>query len=139
MPAQDDHLITAVTTVPPVPLRKLRMHSPAPGVEYPFSISDIAHATALTLGPDWGADAGHWGITGHLFSPEDQPFTLLVDIEGDLCLTYDRDDQWPENPQLPVAAREFCAGVFLPHVCVTDGLDHIAQQLAAAVRAITGR
>ncbi|MFD7747821.1 hypothetical protein ACFV2V_25130 [Streptomyces sp. NPDC059698] len=128
-----------MTTVPPVPPRKLRMGHPAPGVEYPFSISDIAHAAALTLGPEWGADAGHWGICGYLFGPDDESFTLLVDIEGDLCLTYDREDQWPESPQLPPGVREFPAGLFLPDVCVTDGLDHIAQQLAAAVRAVTGR
>ncbi|MFI8200998.1 hypothetical protein ACIF6K_31500 [Streptomyces sp. NPDC085942] len=62
-----------------------------------------------------------------------------MDIEGDLCLTYDREDQWPESPQLPPGVREFPAGLFLPDVCVTDGLDHIAQQLAAAVRAVAGR
>ncbi|MFE3519684.1 hypothetical protein [Streptomyces sp. NPDC059166] len=140
MPDQNDHLITAATEPPPAPPHRLRLHHPAPGIEYPFSISDIAHATAALLGPTWAADAGHWGICGYLWGPYTAPFTLLVDVEGDLCLTYDRAaaDEWPDDPQLPDGAQEFSAGLFLPDLCVVDGLDHIAQHLAAAVRAVTG-
>lgn len=140
---QNDRLITAITEPPPVPphMHTLRMHHPAPGIEYPFSISDITHAAAALLGSEWSADAGHWGICGYLWGPYTASFTLLVDIEGDLCLVYDcsATDEWPESPHLPHGVLPFSAGLYLPDVCVTDGLDHIAQQLAAAVRAITGR
>ncbi|MFG3142754.1 hypothetical protein ACGFZA_41940 [Streptomyces sp. NPDC048211] len=141
MTEQTDRLITAITEPPPVPPRTLRMGHPAPGVEYPFSISDIAYATARLLGPDWSADAGHWGITGYLFGPYAASFTFLIDVEGDLCMTYalTAADGWPESPQLPAGFQEFSAGVFLPGACVADGVDHLAAQHAAAVRAITGR
>ncbi|MFI7368054.1 hypothetical protein ACIBO4_38520 [Streptomyces sp. NPDC050149] len=68
-------------------------------------------------------------------------FTFLIDNDGDLCMTYalTAADGWPDSPQLPAGFQEFSAGVFLPDACVTDGLDHIAERHAAAVRAITGR
>ncbi|CAM5541218.1 hypothetical protein [Streptomyces badius] len=46
MPDQNDHLIVAITEPPQNPPSALRMGFPAPGVEYPFSVGDIAYATA---------------------------------------------------------------------------------------------
>ncbi|MEV7691378.1 hypothetical protein [Streptomyces bungoensis] len=62
----------------------------APGTEYPFSISDIAHATARLLGPDWTSAAGDWGVTGsdEAPSPHRTLYTLTIDYQGDLCITY---------------------------------------------------
>ncbi|WP_445277425.1 hypothetical protein [Streptomyces sp. DSM 41033] len=139
MPEQNDHLTVAITEPPQNP-PALCMGFPAPGVEYPFSVGDIAYATARRLGPGWNADAGYWGTTGSLWGPYTACFTLLIDVEGDLCMAYDvaASDEWPDAPQLPRGVQEFPAGLFLPEACVTDGLDRIADQLAAAVRAITG-
>lgn len=139
MPEQNDHLIAAIAGPPPAP-PALRMGFPAPGVEYPFSVGDIAYATARRLGPGWNADAGYWGTQGSIWGPYTATFTLLIDVEGDLSMHYDvaASDEWPEAPQLPPGVREFSAGLFLPDACVTDGIDHIADQLAAALRAITG-
>ncbi|XUZ26874.1 hypothetical protein ACQVDT_18765 [Streptomyces sp. RMIT01] len=140
MPDQNDHLLTAITEPPQNPPTTLRMGFPAPGTEYPFIIGDIAYATARRLGPGWNADAGYWGTQGTIWGPYTASFTLLIDVEGDLCMVYDvaASDEWPEAPQLPRGVREFSAGLFLPGACVTDGLDHIADQLTAALRAITG-
>lgn len=141
MNGQNDLLIISSTQPPQTPPQAPRTAYPAPGMEYPFSIGDIAYATAHLLGPDWCAEAGHWGITGSLWGPYVASFTFLIDIEGDLCMTYDRSeaDGWPQTPQLPRGFQEFTAGVFNPHACVTDGLDQLAAQHAAALRAITGR
>ncbi|MEV5259917.1 hypothetical protein AB0L02_17905 [Streptomyces anulatus] len=140
MPEQTDRLIIAITEPPPAP-PFYPAPAPAPGTEYPFSIGDIAYATARLLGREWCADAGYWGITGSLRGPYTASFTFLVDIEGDLCMTWDRSeaDGWPDTPQLPSGFHEFSAGIYLPEACATDGLDHLAEQHAAAVRAITGR
>ncbi len=140
MPEQTDHLIAAIPVPPPVPPRTLRMGYPEPGTEYPFSVGDIAYATARRLGPGWGADAGYWGTQGSIWGPYTATFTLLIDIEGDLSMHYDvaASDDWPEAPKLPRGVRESSAGLFLPDACVTDRIDHIADQLAAALRAITG-
>ncbi|WP_331728763.1 hypothetical protein [Streptomyces anulatus] len=140
MPDQNDHLIVTTTEPPQNPPRTLRTAFPAPGVEYPFSVGDIAYATARRLGHGWNADAGYWGTQGSIWGPYTAAFTLLIDVEGDLCMVYDvtASDEWPEAPQLPRGVQEFSAGLFLPDACVTDGLDHIADQLAAALRAITG-
>ncbi|WP_327436632.1 MULTISPECIES: hypothetical protein [unclassified Streptomyces] len=139
MPEQTDHLIITITEPPQNPPAPRRAF-PAPGTEYPFSVGDIAYATARRLGPGWNADAGYWGTTGSLWGPYTACFTLLIDVEGDLCMAYDvaASDEWPDTPQLPRGVQEFSAGLFLPEACVTDGLDHIADQLTAAVRAITG-
>ncbi|MFJ3973339.1 hypothetical protein ACIPYR_35030 [Streptomyces parvus] len=139
MPEQTDHLITAIPGPPPAS-PALRMDFPAPGVEYQFSVGDIAYATARRLGPGWNADAGYWGTQGSIWGPYTATFTLLIDVEGDLSMHYDvaASDEWPEAPQLPPGVQTFPAGLFLPHACVTDGIDHIADQLAAALRAITG-
>lgn len=140
MPDQNDHLITAIAGPPQNPPTTLRMDFPAPGVEYPFSVGDIAYATARRLGSGWNADAGYWGTIGSIWGPYTATFTLLIDVEGDLSMHYDvaASDEWPEAPQLPPGVRESSAGLFLPDACVTDGIDHIADQLAAALRAITG-
>ncbi|MER6641047.1 hypothetical protein ABT285_36675 [Streptomyces microflavus] len=33
-----------------------------------------------------------WGITGSLWDPYVASFTFLIDVEGDLCMTYDRSE-----------------------------------------------
>ncbi|MGW4629733.1 hypothetical protein [Streptomyces rubiginosohelvolus] len=106
MPDQNDHLITAITEPPPTP-PALRMDFPAPGVEYPFSVGDIAYATARRLGPGWNADAGYWGTTGSLWGPYTATFTLLIDVEGDLSMHYDvaASDEWPEAPSSRPGSR----------------------------------
>ncbi|MEU3708371.1 hypothetical protein AB0E82_39545 [Streptomyces anulatus] len=114
--------------------------SPAPGAEYPFSVADISYAVARVLGGDWVADPGYWGTTGSLYGPYIASFTVRVDEEGDLCLTFDRmtDDAWPEDPALPEGFYPCDGGVFLDGCCSADNVEYLAEQFAAAVRAITG-
>ncbi|MGW5804039.1 hypothetical protein ACWFQ7_33535 [Streptomyces bacillaris] len=117
-------------------------YSPPPGTEYPYSVADIAYATARAIGPDWSAMALPWGISATLSSSRyTAHFTLLIDVEGDLCLTYDQAaaDGWPDTPGLPRGVHAYAAGIYLPDASSTDDLEHLAQQLATAVRAITGR
>ena len=115
-------------------------YSPAPGTEYPFSISDIARAAARILGPDWTAESGYWGVSGTLSGPRAAKFEFFVDEWGDLCIGYreSTDNDWPENPELPKGIRRSDIGVYLELASAVDGLEHLAEQSAAAVRAITG-
>ncbi|MCX4976503.1 hypothetical protein [Streptomyces sp. NBC_00620] len=114
---------------------------PAPGEEYPFSISDIARATARLLGAGWTAESGHWGTTGSVSGPFRASFTFLVDDEGDLCIAYDElvVDEFPETPELPDGVDEYDDGVFLEDASAAEGLDALAARSAAAIRAVTGR
>ncbi|MFD6783563.1 hypothetical protein [Streptomyces diastaticus] len=41
----------------PIPFDVLGRYNPAPGTEYPFSVSDIARATAHMLGPEWDTES----------------------------------------------------------------------------------
>ncbi|MFE8979087.1 hypothetical protein ACFYM7_37610 [Streptomyces cyaneofuscatus] len=118
-------------------------YSPAPGTECPYSVADIAYATARALGKDWAAEALHWGTGATLHGPHTSHFTFLIDVEGNLCLTYDQAsaDAWPDTPDLPRGVHEYNAGIYLPDASSPDDLDdlkHLAEQIAAAVRAITG-
>ncbi|MFG2504615.1 hypothetical protein ACGFOW_03815 [Streptomyces rubiginosohelvolus] len=83
------------------------MSFPAPGVEYPFNIGDIAYATARRLGPGWNADVGYWGTTGSIWGPYTATFTLLVVVEGDLRIVYDiaGSDAWPDIAPPAPASR----------------------------------
>lgn len=116
-------------------------YMPAPGTEYPFSVSDIARATARLLGADWTAESGPWGTTGTLTGPHSADFTFLVDEESDLLIDYrySTDDDFPEHPELPDGVLTCDSGVYLELASSTDGLDALAEKSAAAVRAITGR
>ncbi|NML55101.1 hypothetical protein HHL19_35770 [Streptomyces sp. R302] len=141
--AHDDHDECQGHAVPaPVQLFDERgEYTPAPGTEYPFSVSDIARAASRLLGPDWLAESGYWGITGTLSGPYIGKFTLLIDEEGDLYIEFSRyaGDDWPEDPKLPDGVEHCDGGVFLVGASAPDGLDFLAAQVAAAVRAVTGR
>lgn len=95
---------------------------------------------ARLLGSAWVGEAGYWGTTGSLGGPYTASFAFMVDEEGDLLMTFDRmvDDAWPKNPSLPEGFRDCEAGVYLEGASSADGLDYLAEQYAAAVRAVTG-
>ncbi|MEU6462208.1 hypothetical protein [Streptomyces sp. NPDC046976] len=117
-------------------------YTPVPGTEYPFSVSDIARATALILGPGWTAESGTWGVSGTLSGPCSTDFTFYVDYEGDLTVDYQYstdDHDFPEEPQLPEGVRRCDTGVCLEGACSVDGLEALAQKCAATIRAVTGR
>ncbi|MEU9662627.1 hypothetical protein [Streptomyces chartreusis] len=115
---------------------------PAPGTTYPFAIADIAHATARLLGHGWSAKStsGRWGVTGKVLGPCSTAFTFLVDEDDHLTIAfwYSTDDDFPETPKLPDGVIKCDAGVYLEHAAITDGLNPLAEQAAAAIRAITG-
>ncbi|QFG13323.1 hypothetical protein SEA_GILGAMESH_131 [Streptomyces phage Gilgamesh] len=115
-------------------------YSPSPGTEYPFSISDIARATARLLGKGWMAEAGYWGVTGAVAGPYVAEFEFVVDYQGDLTITYSpyEVDGFPEVPELPEGVKECGEGVYLELACSADGLDSLAERSAAAIRAVTG-
>lgn len=115
-------------------------YMPAPGTEYPFSVSDIARATARLLGPDWMAESGAWGVSGTLSGPHSADFAFFVDEESDLCIGFrhSTDDDWPETPELPEGVLSCDFGVYLELATSAEGLDNLAERSAAAVRAITG-
>ncbi|MET9776223.1 hypothetical protein ABZ023_18515 [Streptomyces sp. NPDC006367] len=115
-------------------------YTPAPGTEYPFSISDIARATARVLGPGWTAESGPWGVSGTLSGPYSTDFTFCIDEQDDLVIAYrpSTDDDFPEDPELPDPATKCDAGAYLELASADDGLDELAEQSAAAIRAITG-
>ncbi|MGW2421495.1 hypothetical protein ACWC0C_19975 [Streptomyces sp. NPDC001709] len=115
-------------------------YTPAPGTEYPFSISDIARATAKLLGQGWTAESGYWGVTGALVGPYVAEFEFVVDYQGELTLTYTpySVDGFPDDPELPEGVKECGEGVYLELASVADGLDNLAERSAAAIRAVTG-
>ncbi|MFB8120581.1 hypothetical protein ACFC51_32545 [Streptomyces sp. NPDC055962] len=115
-------------------------YTPAPGVEYPFAVSDVARAVARLLGKGWTAESGAWGTTGTVSGPDGATFTFQVDYEADLCVEFSRseDDGWPESPELPEDFHEWDHGVHLALACSADGLDYLAEKYADAIRAITG-
>jgi hypothetical protein len=116
-------------------------YTPAPGTEYPFSVSDIAHATARVLGDGWMAEAGYWGTTGYVCGPEGVTFVFRVDDDGDLCIEFEASyrDEAPKGPALPDGVRSYWGGVILESASAVDGLDHLAQRSAAAIRAVAAR
>ncbi|MEV8535666.1 hypothetical protein [Streptomyces sp. NPDC051211] len=59
-------------------------YDPAPGSEYPFSISDIARQAVKILGDGWHAESGYWGVVGEITAPDGARFVVGVDHEGDL-------------------------------------------------------
>ncbi|WP_399554018.1 hypothetical protein [Streptomyces anulatus] len=115
-------------------------YTPEPGTEYPFSVSDIARAVSALLGDAWTAESGSWGTTGTLSGPFIGDFAFGTDYESDLTMSFSRctDDNWPESPTLPEDFHECDGGVYLELASASDGLEHLAEKYAAAVRAITG-
>ncbi|MEU5978494.1 hypothetical protein [Streptomyces sp. NPDC047315] len=71
---------------------------PAPGTEHPFSVSDIAHATAKRLGTGWRAQPGPHGTTGTIQGPDGKSYLLAVGDIGNMTpqmyVQHD-DDQSP--------------------------------------------
>ncbi|MFB6629951.1 hypothetical protein ACFCWY_08655 [Streptomyces sp. NPDC056362] len=116
-------------------------YTPAPGTEYPFSVSDIARATVQLLGPEWHAESGAFGATGVITGSFTGRFVVLVDGDSDLCIESTRyeADGWPESPELPDGVEDYEDGVFLPGAFSASGLDALAEGCAAAIRAVTGR
>ncbi|MGW3335584.1 hypothetical protein ACWDF9_34165 [Streptomyces rubiginosohelvolus] len=116
-------------------------HTPEPGTEYPFSVSDIARAVSALLGDAWMAKStGSWGTTGTLSGPFIGDFAFETDYESDLTISFSRytDDNWPQTPTLPDGFEACDEGVYLVGASASDGLEHLAEKYAAAVRAITG-
>ncbi|KNE81387.1 hypothetical protein AB0B04_18860 [Streptomyces xinghaiensis] len=116
-------------------------YHPAPGTEFPFSISDIAHATAHLLGEDWNAESRPWGISGALSGPFLTPFDLLVNKEDELVIEYTTRyayDALPAKPDLPQETYACDGGVYLRLAHPAHGLEELAQRAAAAIRAVTG-
>jgi hypothetical protein len=116
-------------------------YCPAPGTEYPFSISDIARATARLLGDGWTAESGCWGVSGTLAGPCSTRFTFRIDEEDDLTIaySYSTDNDFPQDPRLPEGVIRCDAGAYLELASAAEGLDNLAERSAAAIRAITGR
>lgn len=130
------------TLAPEPPQYDEHGYNPAPGTEYPFSISDIARATARILGKGWMAESGPWGTTGTISASYVAEFVLYIDADDDLCIDFTRytDDGWPDadSVSLPDEVEAFSGGVYLKGACSVDGLEALAERCAAAIRAITG-
>ncbi|MEV0437700.1 hypothetical protein AB0I84_40910 [Streptomyces spectabilis] len=93
-------------------------YRPKPGTEYPFSVSDIAHAAVQILGPDWEAEALPWGVGARIEEEGDeQGYTLAVDADGDLYLCDDARG----------GSRTYMDG------CAADGLAALAERVADLV------
>lgn len=98
-------------------------YNPAPGTEYPFSVSDIGRAAVQLLGPDWDAESLPWGVGAYL-DFKDQPgagFTLGVDEDGDLYLADDLYDG---------------SRTFFTDAVIIDGLPALAARIADTVRTL---
>ncbi|UZI33961.1 hypothetical protein [Streptomyces sp. VB1] len=126
-----------------IPAGEFAGHRHAPGAERPFIVSAFTSAVAELLGDDWAARPRHWGTVATLAGPYPEHFTVKVDYEGDLCLEFDRPgDSWPQDPVLPEGFVAYDGepsdGVFLDMASLSDNPDLLAEQYAAAVRALTG-
>ncbi|MFG2864685.1 hypothetical protein [Streptomyces sioyaensis] len=65
-------------------------YNPAPGTEYPFSVSDIGRAAVQLLGPDWEAESTPWGVGASIeHTDETFGYLLTVDERGYLYLVDD--------------------------------------------------
>ncbi|MFF0206402.1 hypothetical protein [Streptomyces althioticus] len=113
----------------------------------PFSIADIAAATARRLGDDWAVARSNWGTAGYLRGPYATRFTIGTDersIEegGDLTIRYEPQladlDGFPADPALPDDVFKDGHGVRFMFASPSDGLDAVADLVADTIRAITG-
>ncbi|WP_370418953.1 hypothetical protein AB8O64_10885 [Streptomyces sp. QH1-20] len=98
-------------------------YHPAPGTEYPFSISDIGRAAVQLLGPDWHAESTPWGV-GATIEHKDEPgahFLLGVDEDGDLYVSANLRDE---------------SRTYLTDVCSAVGLPALAALVADTVHSI---
>ncbi|MFH8492144.1 hypothetical protein [Streptomyces longisporoflavus] len=117
--------------------------SPAPGMDYPFSICGVARAAAQLLGEGWAVkpdDCGDWGTYARISGPHLTKFTIEIDNEDDLLISYRKHpyDVFPLNPQLPQDARQGEEGVCLLFAFADEGVAALAGSVAAAIRAVTG-
>ncbi|MFJ5779332.1 hypothetical protein [Streptomyces sp. NPDC093094] len=69
---------------------------------FPHTLYDVARAACEALGDQWQVLPGHWGVTGHLRSPDRIPFTIGVCGAGSLYL---RNDLRGNSAHLPAAAE----------------------------------
>ncbi|MFI1012600.1 hypothetical protein [Streptomyces sp. NPDC020965] len=100
-------------------------YAPAPGTEYPFSVSDIGRATVQILGPDWHAESTPWGVAAtveHQGAPS-VAYRLDVDRDGDLYVSVSAD--WGDESR-----------VYLSDACSVDGLPALAHRVADALRSL---
>ncbi|MDI3409284.1 hypothetical protein [Streptomyces cavernicola] len=94
-------------------------YNPAPGSEYPFSVSDIGRATVQILGSTWHAESLPWGVGAYIEEQgEAQGYTLAVDGDGDLYLG---DDARGGDR------------TYMTDASAADGLDTLAERIADLV------
>ncbi|MGG2460180.1 hypothetical protein ACO0M4_10220 [Streptomyces sp. RGM 3693] len=97
-------------------------YTPAPGEEYPFSVSDIGRAAVQLLGPDWQAESAPWGVAASI-EHEDEPgtnFHLGVGEQGDLYVSAHLGDK----------SRRYLVA------CAADGLSALAALVAETVHSV---
>lgn len=97
-------------------------YNPAPGTEYPFSVSDIGRAAVQLLGPDWHAESTPWGVgAGIEHKDEKSAYLLAVDYEGDLYVAdYGRGGSSGSGTEVEDATA-------------SDGLNSLAHRVAELV------
>ncbi|MFD6113765.1 hypothetical protein ACFWG0_27155 [Streptomyces yangpuensis] len=96
-------------------------YDPAPGSEYPFSISDIARQAVKLLGDGWHAESGYWGVTGEITTRDGTRFIVGVDHEGDLYVHADKNAE-------PTFLLEY-----FDSTSASDGLEEVATRVVAVV------
>ncbi|MEY2232795.1 hypothetical protein [Streptomyces sp. BF23-19] len=96
-------------------------YDPAPGSEYPFSISDIARQAVMLLGDDWHAESGYWGVTGVITAPNGAQFIVGVDHEGDLYVHADKNAE-------PTFLMEY-----FDCTSASDGLEEVTKRVVAVI------
>ncbi|MCX5078886.1 hypothetical protein OHA84_37325 (plasmid) [Streptomyces sp. NBC_00513] len=96
-------------------------YDPAPGTEYPFSISDIARQAVKLLGDDWHAESGYWGVTGEITTQDGARFIVGVDHEGDLYVHADKHAE-------PTFLFEYFDGI-----SASDGVEEVTKRVVAVI------
>ncbi|MEU8911738.1 hypothetical protein [Streptomyces nigrescens] len=106
-------------------------YSPAPGTEYPFSVSDIGHAAVQLLGPGWEAESVPWGV-GASIEHRDETFgyLLLVDTDG---------DPMPQGDLYVADHSDNGNRTYLPDATPAAPLPSLAARVAATVRELQTR
>lgn len=96
-------------------------YDPAPGSEYPFSISDIARQAVKLLGDDWHAESGYWGVVGEITARDGARFIVGVDHEGDLYVHADMHAE-------PTFLMEY-----FDCTSASDGLEEVIKRVVAVI------
>ncbi|MFD9078135.1 hypothetical protein [Streptomyces erythrochromogenes] len=96
-------------------------YDPAPGTEYPFSVSDIARQAVKLLGDGWHAESGYWGVTGEITTLEGARFVVGVDHEGDLYVHAD------DNAE-PTFLLEY-----FDSTSASEGLEEVTKRVVAVI------